>query len=67
MPVTQPLAPLPKIRQPSGQGRVKSSDAFLIFRGVFGKETVRARPPLGPPETKLEGSMSGAGAGAQQF
>ena len=54
------------IRLPSGQGRVRSSDAFFVF-GVFGKETVRARPPLGPPETKLGGPMSGAGAGAHQL
>ena len=53
-----------KIRLPSGQGRVRSSDAFLVFGGVFGKETARARPLLGPPETKLGGPMNGAGAGA---
>ena len=56
-----------KFTCPLGQGRVRSSDAFLVFGGVVGRETARARPPLGPQETKLEGPMSGAGAGAHQL
>ena len=40
-----------EIRLPSGQGRVRSSDAFLVF--WCSNRSCSKRSALGPPETKL--------------
>ena len=51
-----------KLACPLGKGVLDPRMPYFVFGGAFDKENVRARPPLGPPETKLGGPMSGAGA-----